>query len=189
MKVIALLGSPRKEGNTDILAGEVLRGAQDAGAEIEKVYLDDLWIRPIGEVGDNSREREDPRDDDDFPNLLERFLNSDVVILASPVYWQGASAQMKCFIDRLSSYFKRPPYAEKFDGKKYIVVCTFGREEVGYHEWITRPMKLTVELLRGEYFGDLCVPVYQKGHVREMPDVLTAAYEMGRAVVTKLAGK
>ena len=189
MKAIALLGSPRKEGNTDILASEVLRGTQDVGADTEKVYLDDLWIRPIGEVCDNSRERIDTRNDDDFPDLLERFLDANIVVLASPVYWQGVSAQIKCFLDRLSSYFRHPAYAARFDGKGYIVICTFGRKEIEHGDWITRPMKLTVEVLRGKYLGDICASVYRKGKVREMPDILASAYELGRKAVTQMAEK
>lgn len=45
MNVLALAGSPRKGGNSDILADECLRGASEAGADVEKVYLDDLRIR------------------------------------------------------------------------------------------------------------------------------------------------
>ena len=93
---------------------------------MEKVYLDDLNIRPIGEVADNSSQRSDPRADDDFPGVLDRFLAADIVVIASPVYWLGVSAQMKCFIDRLSSYFNIPPYAEKFTGKGYVVLWAFG---------------------------------------------------------------
>jgi multimeric flavodoxin WrbA len=98
MEVLALIGSPRKGGNTDIMADELLRGAGRAGAATSKIYLDDHLVRPIGEVCDNSREREDPRSDDDFPALLERFLSADVVVWSTPVYWQGPSAQMKCFL-------------------------------------------------------------------------------------------
>jgi putative NADPH-quinone reductase len=186
MDVIALLGSPRKGGNTDILASKVLRGAKDAGAEVEKAYLDDFWIRPIGPVCDNSRERVDTRNDDDFPKLLERFLNSDIVVFASPVYWQGVSAQLKCFIDRLSCYFRRPPYAERFDSKGYIIVCAFGRKEMAHGEWITRPMKLTVEVLRGKYLGDICASVYQKARVKDMPETLAAAYVLGKDAVAEM---
>ena len=53
MKVLALIGSPRKNGNTDIMADEVLRGASDAGSCIGKIYLDDYNVRPIAEVCDN----------------------------------------------------------------------------------------------------------------------------------------
>ena len=56
---------------------------------------------------------------------------------------------MKCFIDRLSSYFNRPPYAAKFTGKGYIVLCAFGRDEPDHGKWITEPTKVCVEVLRG----------------------------------------
>jgi multimeric flavodoxin WrbA len=148
VKVIALIGSPCKQKNSDILADEVLRGALEAGAEVARVYPYDLHIRPIGKVCNDTRERDDPRSDDDFPQVLERFLDADIVVLVTPVYWFGVSAQMKCFIDRLSSYFSRPPYARRFDGKGYIVVCTFGRKEPDHGEWIIRSMKVAVEVLR-----------------------------------------
>ena len=70
LRIMALIGSPRKQGNTDIMADEVLRGARDSGGVTSKVYLDDYHVRPIGEVCDNSRMRDDPRSDDDFPGLL-----------------------------------------------------------------------------------------------------------------------
>ena len=160
--MIALLGSPRKQGNSDILAEEVLRGARDAGAETEKLYLDDMNIGPIGEVGDVTSQREDTRNDDDLPEVLERFLDSQIAVFSTPIYWQGCSAQMKCFIDRLSCYFRRPPYADRFDGKGYILLCTFGRKEPEHGDWLTKPMRLAVEILRGKYLGELCVSVHEK---------------------------
>lgn len=174
--------------NSDTLSDEVLRGAQAAGAEISKVYLDDFNIRPIGEVCDKASERDDPRADDDFPELLEQFLDAQIVVWSTPVYWQGVSAQMKCFNDRLSSYFRRPPYAQRFDGKGHIVLCTFGREDPATAEWVTEPMKVTVEVLRGKYLGDLGVSVSGGGNkVKQMPDVLQSAYELGKKAVRELA--
>jgi len=79
MKVIALLGSPRRNGNTDIMAGEALRGAHEAGAETDIIAIDDCHVRPIGEVCDKTSERDDPRSDNGFLDLLEYFLNSDIV--------------------------------------------------------------------------------------------------------------
>jgi len=186
MRVLALIGSPRKQGNTDIMADEVLRGARDAGEEISKIHLDDYRIRPIGEVCDNSRQRDDPRKDDDFPALLQQFLDAHIVVWSTPVYWQGPSAQMKCFLDRLSSYFRRPPYAEGFDGKGHVVVCAFGRPEPEHGKWITEPMKVVVEVLRGCYLGDVCASVYEKGKVRTQPEVLRACYELGMRSVEEM---
>lgn len=143
MKVLALIGSPRKGGNTDIMADEVLRGAGDGGAETSKIYLDNHNVRPIGEVCDNTRHREGPRSDYEFPALLEHFLSADIIVWSTPVYWHGVSAQMKCFMDRMSSYFNRTPYVERFRGKGHIVVCAFGRSETEHDEWITKPMRLT----------------------------------------------
>jgi multimeric flavodoxin WrbA len=169
------------------MADEVLRGARDAGGETAKIYLDDHLIRPIGEVVDNSRERDDPRKDDDFPVVLKQYLDSHIIVFSTPVYWQGASAQMKCFLDRLSSYFNHPSYRERFTGKGYIILCAFGRKESEHGRWITEPMKLTVKVLRGHYLGDVCASVYEKGRVKQMPDVLKACYDQGRMAEVALA--
>ena len=183
MHVLALAGSPRKAGNTDILADQVLRGAQAAGATVEKVYLDDFRIRPIGDVEDNTRQRSDPRRDDDFPAVLTRFLRADIAVIATPVYWFGVSAQVKCFLDRLSSYFRHPEYADRFTGKGYVILCTFGRNEPDHGKCVCDPMRHCVEVLRGRYLGDLCVSAYRKGEVAQMPEAMQAAYELGKRII------
>jgi putative NADPH-quinone reductase len=168
------------------MADEMLEGAKTTGAHISKIYLDDHYVRPIAEVADNSRCRDDPRSDDDFPSLLERFSAADIVIWSTPVYWQGPSAQMKCFLDRMSSYFNHPEYVDRFKGKGHIVLCAFGRPERRHGEWVTEPMKLTTEVLHGIYLGDVCASVYQKGEVRKMPEVLKACRELGANAVSEL---
>jgi multimeric flavodoxin WrbA len=185
MEVLALIGSPRKQGNTDIMADEVLKGAGDTGATISKIYLDDYLVRPIAEVADNTRGRDDPRRDDDFTQLLERFLSADVIVWSTPVYWHGVSAQMKCFLDRMSSYFNHPEYIDRFSGKGHIVLCAFGRTEKKHGDFITEPMKFSVETLHGIYLGDVCASVYQKGKVRQMPEVLEACRELGKNAVKR----
>jgi multimeric flavodoxin WrbA len=187
MKVLAILGSPRKGGNSHLLADEVLKGAHQAGAVIQKVYLDDHFIRRIAEVIDNSRQRKDSRADDDFPKILDIFLNADSIIWATPIYWAGVSAQMKRFIDRLSSYFNNPRHAEYFNGKGHIVLCTYGRDDVHYSKFFTEPMKNTIVTLRGIYLGDICVPsCYQKGKILEKQENLKKAFELGKQTITKI---
>lgn len=186
MKVIALLGSPRRGGNTDIMAKEILRGAIDAGAETGLIVIDDYIVRPLGEVCDKSSERDDPRNDDDFPSLLEKFLSADIVIWATPVYWAGLSGQLKCFLDRMSSYFNREPYKTRFTGKGHIVLCAYGRNEAAHGEFVTEPMKLVVDVLHGEYLGDVCSPsTYPKGSVKNKTDILTACYKIGMYAVKR----
>lgn len=184
--VLALLASPRKEGNTDIMAQSFLAGAEAAGATASKLYLDDYVVRPIGDVADDSRHRDDPRSDDDFPSLLERFLDADLIVWATPVYWQGPAAQMKCFLDRLSSYFNHDEYKGRFADKGHVVLCAHGRREPQHGDWVVEPMKLTVEVLHGRYLGDVCASVYEKGQVRRMPDVLSSCRALGMKVVRGL---
>ncbi len=181
MKVLVLAGSPRKGGNTDILADEFLRGAAEAGAEVEKVYLDDFAIRPIGEVGDVLGGRDDVRSGDDYLSVLEKFLAADVVLFATPVYWQGVSAQLKCFLDRLSCYIRKPGYDERMRGKGYAVVTTYGAADEGH--WVTEPVKAGVRFLAGRYLGDVCAQAYNKGDVAKKPEALAAARALGEKAV------
>ncbi len=181
--ILALIGSPRKQGNTDLMADAVLEGARAAGADASKLYLDDYKVRPIGEVADDTRKRDDPRKDDDFPGLLAQFLAADIVVWSTPVYWQGPSAQMKCFLDRMSSYFNHPKYVGRFKGKGHIIVCAYGRPEPRHGDWITESMKITVEVLHGRYLGDVCASVYQKGKVRQMPEILQRCRALGSEAV------
>jgi len=185
MKVLILAGSPRKGGNTDILADEAARGARESGAQVEKVYLDDFRIRPIGEVGDVIGQRVDTRADDDFLAVFGRFTEADAVIFATPVYWQGVSAQTKCFIDRLSAYIKKPGY--RIGGKAFAVITTFGAPDQG--KWVTESIKPAVKFLGGTYAGDLAVCVTKKGEVRANAGAMKAAYELGRKLAGGTAGK
>ena len=187
MKVLALTGSPRKGGNSDILTDEFLRGAADAGAAVEKVYLDDHRIRPLAVTCDAPDEREDLRGDDDFPAVLETFLGADIVVFATPVYFQGVTAQVKCFLDRLGAYYRRSPYRERMRGKGYAVLCTHGAPDAREGEWVTRPMEACLTFTGGRYLGHVCASVGGKGKIREQPEALRAACELGGGAVREMA--
>jgi len=190
MRVLALVGSPRKGGNADILTDEFLRGAREAKAEVEKVYLDDLHIRPIAEVADDPAARVDLRADDDLPGLLKRFLAANVVVIASPVYWQGVSAQMKCFVDRWSAYVGQESFKRAFAGKGFAVLCPYGapdKERQG--EWVTKQVQGWIGWLGGRYLGDVCVSAAERGAVARMPTVLWEARELGRKCVAEMAAQ
>jgi len=84
LKALALIGSPRKGGNTDCLADAFLEGAAEAGAEVEKIYLDDLNIRPIAEVCDDFSMRVDLRADDDWRKVMHKVIEADVLVWGAP---------------------------------------------------------------------------------------------------------
>lgn len=175
MKVLALCGSPRKGGNSEILLDEVLRGAGEAGWQVEKVHLQDLGLSPCRACyacrGKGVCIQKDGADE-----LLEKMVDSDAIVLASPVYFYSVSAQMKILIDRTL-----PRYTELID-KKLIFILTAADEEAR--------MRRAAESLYG--FAD-CLPgsqvvsviygegVYQKGEVRGTA-AMARAYEAGRSL-------
>ena len=117
MKVCGIVGSPRKNGNVDLLVSQVLKGARSKGAEAEKIYLNDLSIKPCQSCGVDPY----PRFclyDDDMKQVYTLLESSDAVVLGSPVYFDTVSAQVKLMIDRcncLMPYVKRANGAWQFE--------------------------------------------------------------------------
>ena len=102
MKITAIVGSPRPKGNTDLLIDQALEEAASRGAETEKIILSQYRVGPcLGHQNCDSFEK--CKQDDDIPEILDRFRTAEGIILGSPVYYYGITAQMKAFIDR--NYF------------------------------------------------------------------------------------
>jgi multimeric flavodoxin WrbA len=113
-KAIALLGSSRRHGNTGQLLDHIA-----AARDIEVVDLAQLRISPY--------DYEHRNRDDDFEPLMQRVLDFDHVILASPVYWYSVSPPVKIFLDRISDYLDIPELladGRRLRGKTGYIVCT-----------------------------------------------------------------
>ena len=101
-KIVILLGSPRKNGNTDLLCDEFIRGARENGHEVEKIYLKDKNIHPCVAC-DYCRSHEGNcvfKEKDDFEEMIQKVIAADVLVISSPVYFYSLTAQMKTAIDR-----------------------------------------------------------------------------------------
>jgi len=116
MKILTINGSPRGEqGNTEVLIKAFLDGAREVGAETETVYLKDKQIANCrGCFGCWSTTPGVCVHKDDMPELLEKVLQSDIAILASPLYIYTVTGLMKTFMDRLLPMAQ--PYIEVEDG-------------------------------------------------------------------------
>ena len=102
MKLLAIVGSPRLNGNTDYLTGQALEEAAGLGIKTEKIILNQHKVGPcLGH--DDCASFDTCILKDDAAWILERLCEADGVILATPVYYYNASAQMKAFMDR--NYF------------------------------------------------------------------------------------
>lgn len=106
-KLLAIVGSPRKGGNTDLLVDEAIDAFQVAGGEVEKVQVSELQINPC--TGCEACFKNDGLpslciQQDDMTELYHSMLSADAMLWATPVYMWSPTAQMKLFLDRLHPF-------------------------------------------------------------------------------------
>lgn len=105
-KILILSASPRKGGNSDKLCDEFLKGALDAGHSGEKIFLRDKKINYCTGCGFcNTNNYTACSQKDDMAEILEKMLEADVIVMATPVYFYTMDGQMKTFIDRCCSRY------------------------------------------------------------------------------------
>ena len=123
-KVLILLGSPRKKGNSAILAREIAKGAQSGGAAVEILFTHGMDIKPCQSC--YACQKKDSKGcaiDDDMQNIYPKLIEADSWVIASPVYWFTMSAQTKLWIDRC---FALPAYNQNAFRKKIGIAMTYG---------------------------------------------------------------
>lgn len=179
MRVLGVVGSPRKEGNTDILVDEALRGAREAGRETEKVFLNDLRISPCQSVCTEYCEKTgDCKIKDDMSPIYNTLYDSDPVILGTPVYWYGPSAQLKAFVDRWYA-FSHPKYVGRMRGKTLILIAAFEESNSSAADGLVTMIDKTAKYLKCEFSKKLLVSAGAKGIVKQNPHAMEQAYNLG----------
>lgn len=123
--VLGVVGSPRKNGNTEILVDEILKGAAEAGAQTQKIRLEELTIAPCRACYGCQQTGECVQKDD-MLDLLDKMKRSHIWVLGTPVYWWGPSAQLKAFVDRWFSKAASGQTEETFGGKLEILAIAMG---------------------------------------------------------------
>ncbi|MBN1664375.1 MAG: flavodoxin family protein [Deltaproteobacteria bacterium] len=124
-RVLVILGSPRKNGNSAILADQIVKGAKSAGAEVESVFLQELKISPCRSC--YACQKPDSKGcavKDDMQSVYPKLIEADAWVIASPVFWFTMSAQTKIFMDRcfaLHCYGKNP-----FAGRRIAIAVSYG---------------------------------------------------------------
>lgn len=181
-RMIGIVGSPRRGGNTDILVEETLRGGQAAGAAVEKVFLNDLTIAPC--LGcDACRKAGACIQKDDMPAVLEKMEQSSVWVLGTPVYWWGATAQFKAFLDR---WYVGTDVIYRNPGQRVIVVIPFGDTDEKTARNIVGMFEDALRYLKMELFAAVLAPgAYDRGAVRGHEDVMRTARQAGRNAVVR----
>ncbi|MHC1759204.1 MAG: flavodoxin family protein [Negativicutes bacterium] len=126
-KVVAFIGSPRKNGNTAALVTEVVRGAEAAGAQVKVYYLNDMHIRPCQSCF-YCRSEDSCIIEDDMKAIYPELKTADAVIIGSPVYMYQVAAQTKILFDRLFPMMDAK-FNPRFGKKKTVMVYSQGNPD------------------------------------------------------------
>lgn len=103
--VLILSSSPRRNGNSDLLCDRFLEGAKSSGHTVEKIFIKDKNINYCTGCSSCSMGKSCPQKDD-MPEILEKMINADVIVMATPVYFYTMCGQMKTFIDRTCARYQ-----------------------------------------------------------------------------------
>jgi multimeric flavodoxin WrbA len=184
--ITILLGSPRKDGNSAVLAKALSDSAGEEGAEISLFNLHEMEISPCSGC---DRCKESPEAgciiEDDMVTVYRQVVGSDAVVFAGPVYWFAVSAQMKTAIDRLYAISGCDSGALK--GKTFGVILTYADEDP-FVSGAANAVRMYQDAaayvgaqIGGVVHGSACEP----GEIKSNTRVMEEARELGR----KLAGK
>jgi multimeric flavodoxin WrbA/protein-tyrosine-phosphatase len=194
MFVLGLMGSPRKQGNTDLLLGAFLEGAQVRGAEVLKVDVTSKHIAPCQGCRLCEKQGFCRFQDDDMGEMNYLLRKADIVVLATPIFFYGPSSQIKALIDRSQALWARryimkltDPKAPFRRGFLLAVGATKGKE------------LFTGTSLVAKYFYDAVGARYEgflgfrkmeaPGDITRHPTALADARKKGEELAGTLAGR
>jgi multimeric flavodoxin WrbA len=128
MKIVGLVGSPRKNGNTDALLQKAMQGAKAQGAETTLFYLNDLNLRGC-QACYTCKKTGKCAVNDDMTGIYRAIDEADAVIIGSPIYFGRFTSQLAPVMDRLFAYLKPDFTSSLAKGKKFGLVFTYNQPD------------------------------------------------------------
>ncbi|MHA2141731.1 MAG: flavodoxin family protein [Candidatus Thorarchaeota archaeon] len=174
-RVMGFVGSPRRNGNTEILVDEVLKAAEENGAIVDKVILSKLEIGPC-RACDSCKKTGKCVQKDDMEELVIKMKNSDVLVLGTPIYWWGPTAQFKAFLDRWYGVYDQGIFKEK----ETVLVIPLEDTTKSTYNPILNMFKAIMEYLHMNHVATVLAPgVLERGAVRDHREFMDSAREIG----------
>lgn len=182
-KILLVMGSPRKDGNSATLAKQVAAGAGAAGAEVESFYLHGMNIQACTAC-DACREERD-RDcviDDDMETLYAKLRQADALVIASPIYWFTVSAQTKLFMDRWYALGGPGEEYAAFAGKRIGIVLTYADVDPFASGAVNalRTFQDAFNYVGAHIVGMVYGSASEAGEIGNNRDLMEKAYELGK---------
>jgi multimeric flavodoxin WrbA len=180
-KILAIIGSPRKGGNTDILVQKVAEGAISKNARVETLHLGEMNIRECDGCHVCWQGKLCPKRDD-MLDIFSAIVESDAIVFGTPVYWYGPTALMKALVDRLV-YFNCSENRATIRGKKAALVIPFEEENPQTARPVVEFFEKCLNYLEMSIAGAIIVGgVSDKGDVLKKTNRLADAFEMGKCL-------
>ncbi|HOI60998.1 MAG TPA: flavodoxin family protein [Methanoculleus sp.] len=185
-KVIALLGSPLPDGNTARLLDEAIRGAEEAGCDVERIVAAHLDIAPCMEIF-YCQENETCEIRDEMIGIYDKFREMDGLIIATPVMTMGIPGRLKSFMDRfqvfyMAKYHRGRPFIspEQRRRRKMLFISIAGMNLPTVFEGAKMTAKAFGEIVDCPYWDEVLrndMDTIQD--IRTRPEVMEAAYRKG----------
>ena len=177
-KILGIMGSPRKGGNTDVLVSEMLKGAKKEGAKTNKIYLKNKIIRECNGCH-VCWEGKPCNKKDDMNKLYSKIAESDCIIFGTPVYWYGPTALIKAMIDRFV-YFNCPENRIEIAGKSAVIIVPYEDKDPETAKPIVDFFTKCFTYLEMNFVEKVIVPgVTKRGEVTEKTDVMEQCLKIG----------
>ena len=174
MKVLGIVCSPRREGNTEILVQEALAGAGDCGAKGELLAVWDKDIKPCDGCRSCIKTGK-CHIKDDMQEIYPKFLDTDGIIWGTPVYFYSVTAQAKILIDRLYAFYRKGILANKVGG----VISVAG---TGGHLGVWNIFSIFFNTHRMLSTDFVIGYAREKGSIRKDKHAMKATKELGRQI-------
>ena len=189
MKTLVISGSPRKRGNSELLVDQIAAGIEEAGSTCERIRLEGLEIHPCQGCGGCEKTGHCVIQDD-MQGLYDKIDESDRLLIVSPIYFYGVTAQTKAFIDRCQAlwsrkYLLKVRHKSETPKKGYLVSVSATKGERIF-EGAVLTVQYGLDAMNYEYGGDFFIRgVDKKGAINKFKDELEQARQFGRSIVEK----
>ena len=177
MKILALNGSARKNGNTDILIDQILKGSKEKGHKSEKLYLYDYEILPCMDCRDCKKGDYVCTLNDGMKRIYPKMEKADLIIFGTPNYWNGPTGKMKLLIDRMRPFVP----SRKLEGKKGVVISPSAEGQKS-SRLLVEMLRLSFEYLGMRLIGKILAKAYEKGEIKRNQKALEKAYEFATSL-------
>ncbi len=175
MDIVALMGSPRKHSNTDILLDEMIRGAEENGHNVIKHYVGDLDVHSCKACG-VCMDGKDCVFKDDGLTVTHQIAEAEGLIVSSPIYFGQMTGDLKILLDRMYGITHNPLISLR--GKVALIFTHLGPE--GYYDSYIELTKIQPFQMNMNYQILDVLDVGNLGDVRNQPNKLTEAYDIGK---------